>query len=60
MCGAGKQYIHENNYIDNEPTARVSTGWFSYESGIVKLTDFRIVTKMSVLEDSKMGDWNIQ
>lgn len=60
MCGAGKQYVHENNYIDNEPSSRVSTGWFSYESGVMKLMNCRIIPKMSVLENSKMGQYNIQ
>jgi len=55
MTGAGKQYEHENNYIVNQPTAKVATGWFSYEFGSALANDFRIDPIMSTRHNASFG-----
>jgi hypothetical protein len=42
MTGSGKQYEHENNYIVNDPIAKITTGWWAYEHGMCKARDLRI------------------
>jgi len=58
MRGSGKSYEHENNYIANQPTSKVSTGWFSYEHGTTTLEDFKILPIMSTLFNIRQENSN--
>jgi len=58
MTGAGKSYCHENNYVDNQPTSRVTTGFFSYEFGITSLSRLRIVAKSSACRAARLASVN--
>ncbi len=60
MTGAGKSYCHENNYVDNQPTSRVTTGFFSYEFGVTSLSRLRIVAKSSACHAAKLASVNPQ
>jgi len=60
MTGAGKSYCHENNYVDNQPTSRVATGWFSYEFGVTSLSRLRIVAKLSACRAAQLSAVNPQ
>jgi len=60
MTGAGKSYCHENNYVDNQPTSRVTTGFFSYEFGVTSLSRLKIVAKSSACQAARLASVNPQ